>query len=127
MPDGTIVSKGGDIAKAVRVSLLPMGPVPRHDFVGLSFTRRFMRFFKRSTVGGFDKKKYFAELEARLSDSRKSARAARGSYLPPPIEDAKPQKRDEAVQCIVTKDCRVYVRHSDGSVLITPADYELYL
>lgn len=33
----------------------------------------------------------------------------------------------EYVHCIVCAECRIYVRSSTGSVLITPADYELYL
>jgi hypothetical protein len=31
------------------------------------------------------------------------------------------------VHCIVTQDFRVYVRSTNGTVLITPPDYELYL
>jgi len=33
----------------------------------------------------------------------------------------------EYVHCIVCAECRIYIRSSTGSVLITPADYELYL
>lgn len=33
----------------------------------------------------------------------------------------------EYVHCIVCAECRIYVRSSTGSVLITPTDYELYL
>jgi hypothetical protein len=33
----------------------------------------------------------------------------------------------EYVHCIVCDTCRVYVKVSDGTVLVTPADYELYL
>ena len=33
----------------------------------------------------------------------------------------------EYVHCIVCAECRIYVRSSTGSVLITPPDYELYL
>lgn len=33
----------------------------------------------------------------------------------------------EYVHCIVCECCRVYVRSTDGTVLVTPPDYELYL
>jgi len=33
----------------------------------------------------------------------------------------------EYVHCIVTRDFRVYVRSTNGTVLVTPPDYELYL
>ena len=33
----------------------------------------------------------------------------------------------EYVQCIVANDFRVYIRYSNGSILVTPKDYELYL
>lgn len=33
----------------------------------------------------------------------------------------------EYVHCVVCKSCRFYVRCSDGCVLVTPEDYELYL
>jgi len=33
----------------------------------------------------------------------------------------------EYLHCIVTRHCRFYVRSSNGSVLVTPPDYELYL
>jgi hypothetical protein len=33
----------------------------------------------------------------------------------------------EYVHCVVCEDCRLYVRSSDGTVLVTPPDYELYL
>lgn len=33
----------------------------------------------------------------------------------------------EYIHCIVCVQCRVYVRSSNGAVLITPPDYELYL
>jgi hypothetical protein len=33
----------------------------------------------------------------------------------------------EYVHCLVCKDFRFYVRSTDGTVLVTPADFELYL
>lgn len=33
----------------------------------------------------------------------------------------------EYIYCVVFKDHRVYVRASDGGMIITPHDYELYL
>lgn len=33
----------------------------------------------------------------------------------------------EYLHCIVTRHFRFYMRSSNGSVLITPSDYELYL
>lgn len=37
------------------------------------------------------------------------------------------EKSDEYMQVVCMKSCRFYVRHSDGSALITPRDYELYI
>lgn len=36
-------------------------------------------------------------------------------------------KAPEYVHCCVGKDFRIYVKSSDGGVIITPADFELYL
>jgi hypothetical protein len=33
----------------------------------------------------------------------------------------------EYVHCIVTRDFRVYIRSTNGTILVTPPDYELYL
>jgi hypothetical protein len=33
----------------------------------------------------------------------------------------------EYVQCVVCEDFRVYVLSSTGAIVVTPADYELYL
>ena len=33
----------------------------------------------------------------------------------------------EYVHCVVCDTCRVYVKTTDGTVLVTPADYELYI
>lgn len=132
MPDGTLITSGGDIAGAVRVSLIPqIALLPRHDIVGQVFIRRFMRAFKRSIVGGFDRAAYFAEIERQISDSRIAARAARdekGIVLA--AEKAEPEKLvkgDEYMQVVCMESCRLYVRHSDGASLITPPDFELYL
>ena len=40
-------------------------------------------------------------------------------YVAPP--------KPEYLHCVVCKDFRLYVRSSDGTILLTPADYELYL
>ena len=132
MPDGTLITSGGDIAGAVRVSLIPkIALLPRHDILGQVFIRRFLRAFKRSVVGGFDKKAYFDEIERQISDSRIAARAARdekGIVLAiEKTEPEKPVKGDEYMQVVCMETCRLYVRHSDGSSLITPHDFELYL
>lgn len=132
MPDGTLITSGGDIAGAVRVSLIPaIGLLPRHDLVGQTFIRRFMRAFKRSIVGGFDRAAYFAEIERQISDERKEARAARdanGIVIPTVApEPEKPVKGDEYMQVVCMEACRLYVRHSDGASLITPPDFELYI
>ncbi len=135
MPDGTLITSGGDIAGAVRVSLIPQIPLlPRHDILGQVFIRRFMRAFKRSVVGGFDRAAYFAEIERQISDSRISARAARAARDEKGIvlatekaEPEKPVKGDEYMQVVCMESCRLYVRHSDGASLITPPDFELYL
>ena len=134
MPDGTLITSGGDIAGAVRVSLIPrISLLPRHDIVGQVFIRRFMRAFKRSVVGGFDRAAYFYEIERQISDSRIAARAARderagfGYVEIPEPEPKKPVKGDEYMQVVGMESCRLYVRHSDGASLITPPDFELYL
>ncbi len=134
MPDGTLITSGGDIAGAVRVSLIPQIPLlPRQDIIGQIFIRRFMRAFKRSVVGGFDRAAYFAEIERQISDSRISARAARderagfGYVEIPEPEPQRPVKGDEYMQVVCMESCRLYVRHSDGASLITPPDFELYI
>lgn len=131
MPDGTII-KIGDISGAVRVSLIPsIALLPRHDLVGQKFIRRFMRGFKRSVVGGFDRAAYFSEIESQLSDERKRSRAVRDSkgmkLAIAPIECQPIKKGDEYMQVVCMRACRLYVRHSDGASLITPPDYELYI
>lgn len=132
MPDGSIITSGGDIAGAIRVSLVPaIALLPRHDIVGQVFIRRFMRAFKRSRVGGFDRAAYFAEMQRQISNDRLAARAARDEkgFSPEPaiIESPSTEKGDEYMQVVCMKSCRFYVRHSDGSALITPRDYELYI
>lgn len=132
MPDGNILKSGAEIAGAVRVSLIPaIALLPRHDIVGQKFIRRFMRGFKRSVVGGFDRAAYFSEIEKQLSDERKRSRAIRdGKGLKPAIVPVEPQpvkNGDEYMQVVCMKYCRLYVRHSDGASLITPPDYELYI
>lgn len=132
MPDGNIVTSGGDIAGAIRVSLVPaIALLPRHDIVGQVFISRFMRAFKRSRVGGFDRAAYFAEMQRQIGNNRLAARAARdakGFSQDPVIGDSPTaEKGDEYMQVVCMKSCRFYVRHSDGSALITPRDYELYI
>lgn len=88
MADGSIITTGEDLRKAMMVSLLPQTPLlPRHDLMGISFVRRFGRGFVRGMGGGVR----------------------------------------EYVHCIECKHFRFYVRSSDGNILITPHDYELYL
>jgi hypothetical protein len=133
MPDETIISSGGRLDGAVRVSLIPKEGLvlPRHDFVGLSFKSRFIRNFKRSVVGGFDKAKYFAEIERNMTDARREARKARDEAglkpvepeVSPPVE----QKRDESVHCIETDSARYWIRSTTGGLLVTPPDFELWL
>jgi hypothetical protein len=129
-PDGSVVNRGASLIGAVRVSLIPYpgSALPRHDLVGRPFRERFMRHFKRTTVGCKDKAALLAAIEAQASPERQAQRAQRRAEgkvpLPPP---PKPQKLDEVVQVIIMDDSRCYVRHSDGAVLITPFDYELYL
>jgi len=133
-PDGRISRLGGNIKGAIKVSLIPAKGtnLPRHDLIGQPFVHRFMRYFKRNIVGGFDKERYWAELEKNVSSFRLEARSARdskGTYSSPsPVSPpAKPIQLDEAIQVVVTEIHRFYVRHFDGAVLITPPDYELYL
>lgn len=38
-----------------------------------------------------------------------------------------PGGMSEYVHCVVAKDCRVYIKSTNGTVLITPKDYEVYL
>lgn len=122
----------GDLKGAVRVSLIPLegSGLPRHDFIGVKFDRRFARHFKRVPFGG-DRSAFFDEIERSLSEERKAARAARDAAgNAPKIAEkppAPPAKRDECVQVVVCDTFRLYVKHSDGTVLVTPKDYELYL
>lgn len=132
MHDGTLITSGGDISGAVRVSLIPkISLLPRHDILGQVFIRRFMRAFKRSVVGGFDHAAYFAEIERQISDSRIAARAARDEKcIIVSTENVEPEKQvkgDEYMQVVCMESCRLYVRHSDGTSLITPPDFELYI
>lgn len=128
--DGRIETRGGDLTGAVRVSFVPFSGsfLPRHDLIGCQFHTRFMRHFKRTTMGCSDKAALLAALEAQASPERQALRAQRrAAGEVPPLPSPTPQKADEVVQVVVMKDSRCYVRHSDGSVLITPPDYELYL
>lgn len=78
----------GSLLGAAMVSFIPRtSSLPRHDIIGLKFTRRFGRGFIKAMGGGLK----------------------------------------EYVQCVVCDTCRVYVKTSDGTVLVTPADYELYI
>ena len=33
----------------------------------------------------------------------------------------------EYLHCVVTRQCRIYLKSSNGAIVITPPDYELYL
>lgn len=138
LADGSLITKGGDISAAVFVSLIPAEGtgLPQHDLVGVRFVRRFLRQFKRATVGGFDKARYWAEIEANKGPGRIASRAARDAKIAAgvlampestPDEPKKPIKRDEVVQVICCENFRYYVRHSDGTALVTAPDYELHL
>jgi hypothetical protein len=130
--DGSVIREGGDLSDAVRVSLIPAehSGLPRHDLVGLPFVRRFMRYFKRTAVGGFDHAAYFAEVEARMSEHRIAAREARMSQgkAPAPVEipPAPAPVFDDAMQVVCMEHARLYVSHLTGAALMTPPDYELY-
>ena len=137
-PDGEIIRTGGNLVDAVRVSLIPAPStgLSQHDLVGVEFVRRFIRQFKRATVGGFDHAAYFAQVEANQTEARKASRAVRDEKradgvieikkMPPP-KPVEAMKRDEVLQVICCKQFRYYVRHSDGAAIVTPADYELNL
>ena len=131
--DGSILTEGGDLRQAVMVSLTPDDGVllPQHDFSGLRFLHRFIRYFKRTTIGGFDRLAYFIGIERNKTDSRVAARAARDQkgivVEHPAIEPIKEQKPDACLSVIVARECRIYVNHATGAVLTTRPDYELYL
>lgn len=133
--DGSLITQGGDLINAVRVSLIPAfgTGLPRHDLIGVKFKRRFLRHFKKMPVGGFDKEKYFAEIEANINQHRIASRKARDDKgLTPELVKEEPYKKvsiiaEECVHVIVTSTFRFYVRHFDGTVAITPPNYELYL
>lgn len=86
--DGLRIIKGGDLEGCVRVSLVPADGtgLPRHDFTGLPFKRRFGRAFTRLVVGQFE-------------------------YL----------------HCIVCQGFRLWIRSTNGKVLVTTEDEEIYL
>lgn len=130
---GEITRKRGEIEGAMRVSLVPAKglTLPRHDFVGQQFVKCWMRHFKRFTVGGFDKEKYLAELEKNVTSFRLKAREVRDEKgkkpeLPPPQLKPLP-KFDEAIHVIQLQTARIHIRHLDGSIIITPPNYELRL
>ena len=130
---GEITRKRGTIEGAARVSLIPAKglTLPRHDFVGQQFVKCWMRQFKRFTVGDFDKEKYLAELEKNVTSSRLKAREARDEKgkkpdpLPPKLKPL--PKFDEAIHVIQLPTSRIHIRHLDGSIIITPPNYELRL
>jgi hypothetical protein len=86
---GDLIMAGGDLAGAVRFSLIPAAGtgLPRHDLAGIKMVRRFGRGYVRGMGGGLR----------------------------------------EYVQCVVCENFRFWVRYSDGTVLISPVDFELYL
>jgi len=87
-PDGSLLTKGGDLEGCVRVSLIPVAAgLPRHDFVGCTPLRRFGRGFLRVTGGGMR----------------------------------------EYLHCVVCRGFRIYCRSTDGGIVVTPEDQELYL
>lgn len=88
LEDGTVISQGSSLEKAVRFSLIPtIESLPRHDIVGIKMNCRFGRGFISAFGGSFK----------------------------------------EYLNCVVCDTFRFYVKSSDGTVLITPVDFELYL
>jgi len=132
-PDARELPANGDLSGAVKVSLIPKDGIrlPRHDLIGLPFVRRFKRYFKRVPVLGFNKAAYFKEMESKITEARKDARNARNARktsTPVPFNDKFVEpKLDECVNVICLKNARLYICNSNGSVLVTPPDYELYL
>ena len=94
MPDGTLITSGGDIADAVRVSLIPQIPLfARHDMLGQVFIRRFMRAFKRSVVEDLIVRLTLLRSSDKSADSRIAAKAAqdeKGIVLA--TENSEPEK-----------------------------------
>lgn len=138
MPDGTLVTRGGDLIGAVRVSLIPAPGIGllRHDLIGVEFVHRFIRQFKRAVVGGFDKERHWREIEAKQGATRKEARAARDKdrerrVLPMPEPKVQkptpPPKGDEVLSVICCRHFRYYVRHTDGTSIVVPEDWEIWL
>lgn len=139
---GEIVNRGADINGAVRVSMIPAPGtgLPRHDFVGVKFVRRFARNFIRYQIGGFDKDAYIKEVNETMTPHRRAMREYRDRLAAKngdtyastkkstsPAVAKKQQLQDECVQCIVCDTFRAWIRYSDGVVLITPPDSEIYL
>lgn len=134
MSDGSVITKGGDLAGAIRVSIIPANgvPFPRHDFAGLRFERRFLKQFKHFTLNGppdreanaldVDEKRGFSEEERKVRQEKR-----RKFWEQKGVELKVAPKPPNAAQCIETDDCRIWVIHLTGSVLITPKEYQLRL
>lgn len=133
--DGRVRAKAGDLAGAVRVSLVPKEGLwlPRRDLMGIKFERCFVRVMHRTRVGGHDKAKYFAEHEKGLTLARKEARKKRDELCgksESTTENAGKSQAlvlDEVLYCVVCEGFRYYVRAWTGQSYILPYDYELYL
>lgn len=54
MPDGSVITTGGDVKGCVRFSFIPAPGtgLPRHDITGVPMLRRFNRGFVKGTGGG---------------------------------------------------------------------------
>jgi len=136
MSDGTIVTKGGDISGAVRVSVIPAEgvPLPRHDFIGLRFKRRFLKQFKRLPVSRppdrsaialeIDEKRGFTEEERRVRQEKRKKFWQKKGFVTEAKADLKPSN---AAHCIETATGRFWVVCLNGAVLGTPKDYDLRL
>ena len=124
--DGRVEQNVGVLKGASRVSFIPAegSGLPKHDLIGKNFKRRFLRYFKRTIIGGFNKEAYWEGVNVLASPERQKAREGKLKS----ISEPKPNYQSDAcVQCIVMSDSRLYLNVLTGAVLITPFDYELYL
>ena len=167
--DGSIITSGADLTDCIRVSLIPQfkHSVPRHDFVGIPFKRRFARgfhkikFHERNEIPGGLKWVNGSPIVETITNINLTAILQPGYYIRQagPVElcpwykiveiiDNKiclekpfvgetsancpslfyiPTINTEYLHCIVCERFRIYVKSSNGTVLITPENYEVYL
>lgn len=163
--DGKLIIAGGDMAGAVRFSLIPASGtgLPRHDLAGVKMIRRFGRgfnkvkfnntklegrfFWENSSkilkteisqvgkieVGDFIGKGVAGETWHKVDEVFEDHITLSFPYLGKSKAKGMQAKRKiqfnpmEYVQCVVCENFRLWVRYSDGTVLISPVDFELYL